>query len=210
MRPESKRNRSDQFTPKWRHFHPQATLIMRNPFAHDIVFRVADEHNVPYDYRLPANKICELPGGAVATLGLKEVVDRLIGNEGKDLVRIWDPATRKRYEDRVIVKVREAPQTAGGERGGEVNLAITEEELAERDETPQIEAEEQEFPGARRQAERAAEAAQENGKPAPAVPAGKTTKSSVSMRGGGAKQRDPELAAVAGASLGGDTQLIEE
>jgi hypothetical protein len=209
MRPESKRNRSDQFTPKWRHFHPQATLIMRNPFADDIVFRVADEHNIPYDYRLPGNKICELPGGAVATLGLKAVIDRMIGDEGKDLVRIWDPATRKRYEERVIVKVREAPQTVGGERGGEVNLGITEDELAEREETPRIEAEEQEFPGARRQAERAAEAAQENGKAIPTAPAGKTTKSTVSMRGGG-KQRDPELAAVAGASLGGGTQLIEE
>lgn len=205
MRPESKRNRSDSFTPKWRHFHPQSTLFMRNPFQDDIVFRVADEHNVPYDYRLPAGKICELPGGAVATLGLKAVVDKLIADNGKDVVRIFDPATRKKYEDGdpstgmkgVIVRVREAPQAAGASAGGEVNLASSEEELAERDNMPIVEAEEQEFPGAKRDE-------------TPPPPPAKAAKSGVSLRAGNGKAGDAGLATVAAASVGGKAQVIEE
>jgi hypothetical protein len=205
MRPESKRNRDVNFTPKYRHFHPQATLFMRNPFDEDIVFQVADEHNVPYDYRLPAHKICELPGGMVATLGLKAIVDKLIGDAGTDLVRIWDPSVRKEYEGKVIVRVREAPQQAAGGVGGEVNLATTEEEIAERDEMPVVAAEEA-FPGAKR------DRAEDSGPadlPAP-PPSGRITKPSTPLRAGNAKGRDPELAATAAASVGNKAQVIEE
>lgn len=198
MRPESKRNRADQFTPKWQHFHPQATLFMRNPFENDIIFRVADEHNVPYTYRLPAGKICELPGGAVATLGLKEVVDKMISDEGTDVVRIWDPIVRKRYEERVVVRVREAPQAAAVGTGGEVNLVSSEEELEERDNMPVVEVQEQEFPGAKRPSTQT---------PPPPT---KTNKSAGPMRAGNGKGPDPQLAAVAAASVGKGDQVIEE
>jgi hypothetical protein len=205
MRPESKRNRSDSFTPKWRHFHPQSTLFMRNPFKEDIVFRVADEHDTPYTYRLPAGKICELPGGAVATLGLKEVVDKLISDKGTDVLRIFDPTTRKRYEEQVIVRVREAPQEASGTVGGEVNLVSSEEELEERDNTPVVTAEEQEFPGAKRHADRAAAETAHDTLPPPA----RTSKPSTSMRAGNGRSLDPALAGVAAASAGTKDQVIE-
>jgi hypothetical protein len=187
MRPESKRNQDKQFTPKWRHFHPQATLYMRNPFSEDIIFQVADEHNEPMQYRLPANKVCELPGGAIATLGLKEVVDRMIGESKTDAIRIWEPAVRERYEEQVIVRVKEAPQRSGkGGPQGEINLASGDAE--ENTTAPTEQPEDIPFPDARPN-KRAKSSSAKTSAPDPGA---------------------PDLSRTAAASLGQHDQVIEE
>lgn len=149
MQPNT-RQKKDPLAPKWRHFHPQAKLIMKNPFNEDIEFQVADEHNVPYTYRLPRGKVCELPGGAVATLGLKKVIDRLIG-ENNEVVRTYEPSVRQKYEAQVIVKVIDPPQLkqrSGPD--GPIDLAQAEEDAAESDAPEQTEDQEvQTFPDAR-------------------------------------------------------------
>jgi hypothetical protein len=104
------RESKDQFLPKWRHFHPLSTLYLSNPFDEDIIFQVADERNQPIKYVLKARKVNELPGGPIATLGLKAVIDKMIGDRKEDALRIWEPAVREKYEAEVIVKVKEAPQ----------------------------------------------------------------------------------------------------
>lgn len=127
MQPTSK---ADQFEPKWRHFHPQSTVWVQNPFDHDVIYQVADEQNVGYQYRLPANKVSELPGGMIATLGVKEIVDQLIMNDKSDALRIWDKEVRLKYEEKVILRVKDAPaQVASQSEGGEIDLSVTGEGL---------------------------------------------------------------------------------
>lgn len=198
MRPESKRSSNDQFTPRWRHFHPQATLFVRNPFNDDIVFNVADEHNQPYAYRMPAGKVCELPGGAVATLGLKEIVDRLIGENGTDAIRIWEPTVREKYEATVIVRVREAPQRAGSGPRGEVNLVAADEDIDAPDErATATAANEPAFPDAKRPS-------------APQPKSKSQQRREAVMVGAGGGGGDPDVAKTAAASLGSKDQVIEE
>lgn len=122
MQPKANKN---QFTPKWRHFHPQATVWVQNPFDHDVVFQVADEHNVPFQYRMQAHKVAELPGGAIATLGVKAIVDELIQGNDKDVFLMWDANTRKKYEDQIILREKEAPIMQDIARGGEVDLTTS-------------------------------------------------------------------------------------
>lgn len=118
--------RADQYKPKWRHFHPQATVWVQNPFDDDVVFQVADEYNNAYQYRLPAGKVSELPGGMIATLGVKEIVDRLIMNDKDDVLRIWEAAVREKHEAKVILRVKEAPLTTGSRQpDGIVDLSVT-------------------------------------------------------------------------------------
>lgn len=201
MRPESKRERSS-FEPRWRHFHPQDVLFLKNPFDEDVVFTVADERNQPISYRMPAKKVCELPGGLIATLGLKEIIDRLIGQSKTDLVRIWEPGVRKYYEDQVIIRVKEAPQKAAADDpGGPITLASSEDEadIAAADEGPH---EERAFPGAKK-APAAAPPAGENKEPKPAFPGAKPFQKKP-------KEGDPNLANIAAASAGNGIQTIEE
>jgi hypothetical protein len=109
----------DQFKPKWRHFPVNSTLYLLNPFKEDIEFQVADERNVPYVYQLKAGKVGELPGGPIATLGLKAVIDKMIGNSKEDHLSIWSLEVRAKYESQVIKKVKEAPKpdAAAGPQG---------------------------------------------------------------------------------------------
>jgi hypothetical protein len=132
---EQRQNRRSQFEPKWRHFHPQSRVWVKNPFDHDVIFYVADEANEQYQYKMPSNRISELPGGAIATLGVKEIVDRLIGQSSVDATHIWVLRTRAKYEAQIIVKIKDPPQRAAKATGGEVNLAsdFSEEDLNDDD-----------------------------------------------------------------------------
>lgn len=149
------RESRDQFQPKWRHFHPQSTLYMRNPFKEDIKFQVADERNQPWWYVLKAGKVNELPGGPIATLGLKAVIDKMIGESKEDAIRIWEPSVREKYESQVIVRVKEAPQREkdSGPQGV-IDLSQPDGE-DDADAPEELEAEaEPEFPDARKTAQR--------------------------------------------------------
>lgn len=127
-------DKAAQYQPKWRHFHTQDVVFVKNPFEFSIFFKVADEHNQQWEYEMPAGKISELPGGMIATLGLKQIVDRLIGQHKEDAIRIWEPSVRKKYEDQVIVKVKLAPNTAANTPSGPVDLSAS----AEEDDTEQV------------------------------------------------------------------------
>ena len=144
MQPNEARN--DQFTPKWRHFHPQATVWVQNPLDHDVVFHAADELNRQWTYRMPAGKIAELPGGAIATLGVKKLVDELIQRDPKDVYNMWNAETRQKYENEIIVRIKDAPADQNSmTETGEVNLATNSDEVA--DEEPEAEPEvEEEVP----------------------------------------------------------------
>lgn len=122
--------RGDSFKPKWRHFHPQARVWVLNPFNHDVEFKVADDYNNQYTYKMPANSTSELPGGMIATLGLKAIIDEMIQNNSEDLLRIWDEDVRKKYEDQVIQKVKEAPENRFAKNGpaGEIDLGVKEDD----------------------------------------------------------------------------------
>lgn len=120
---ELRQSRKSQFEPKWRHFHPQSRVWVENPFDEDIVFYVADEANEQWKYRMKANAVSELPGGAVATLGVKEIVDRLIGESSNDAVHIWVLKTRAKYESRIIKRIKEPPQKAARHASGEIDLS---------------------------------------------------------------------------------------
>lgn len=161
------RKSRDQFTPKWRHFHPQSTLYLRNPFEEDIVFQVADERNQPWEYKLPAGKVSELPGGPIATLGLKAVIDKMIGDRKVDALRIWEPAVREKYETEVIVKVKEAPQRdkdSGPQ--GTIDLSVSDDDAGGDGAPAEVESKaEEEFPGLRSKP-------QTQQSPPPLVPAG--------------------------------------
>jgi hypothetical protein len=130
------KQRNDQFAPRWRHFHPQSTVWVQNPFDYDVEFRVADEMNVQYLYKLPANKISELPGGLIATLGIKELVDQLIMNNKEDALRIWDKDIREKYEDQIIMRIKEAPLHERASEGGEIDLGVKTIETKKEDDKP--------------------------------------------------------------------------
>lgn len=185
MQPETREEkRNKEFLPKWRHFHPGSTLILKNPFPEAIQFQVADEFNVPHQYVLPANAECELPGGAVATLGLKAIVDKMIGENGDDLIRIWSQPVRKKYEDKIIIDVIDPPELTRQNDQGVIDLGTKKQESAGKSST-KAKQEEPAFPAARRPA-----------KPAPGT--------------GQTFTPDPNLATIASQSVGNEDQLIEE
>lgn len=146
MRPDTQTSQNTGFQPKWRHFHPMDRIWIRNPFDHDVLYQVADEFNRPFKYRLPANKVSELPGGAIATLGVKAIVDELIQNTPKEEALMWDPPTRKRHEDQVIMREKHATMDAQMERPGEVNLGVTVGETEQTTEVPVTQHVETAFP----------------------------------------------------------------
>lgn len=120
----------------YRIFHPQTTVWVQNPFDHDVIFQVADESDNPFQYKLGAHKVSELPGGAVATLGVKAIVDELIQN-GKDVLSIWDATIRTKYEEDVILRVKEA-STATATRGpiGEIDLSVKNDDVVDEPDIP--------------------------------------------------------------------------
>jgi hypothetical protein len=126
----------DSFQSKWTIFHPQATVWVQNVLDHDVVFQVADEHDNPYQYRLPTGKVSELPGGAVATLGVKAIVDELIQNNRNDVLRIWDREVRDRYEAEIILKVKEAPLKEQQAKSGVIDLSLDDAVAAAEEEAP--------------------------------------------------------------------------
>lgn len=138
--------RDDGFQPKWRHFHPQATVWVHNPLDHDVVFNVADEFNNPYQYRMRAGKTSELPGGAVATLGVKALVDELIQGDPKDVYSQWESAVRAKWEDKVILRVKEAPASAQPVNRGEVDLTTSSDPDEDEADSEQVQADAPAFP----------------------------------------------------------------
>lgn len=134
------------FKPKWRHFHPAARIWVQNPFDHDVVFKVADEYNRPWMYRLPAGKVSELPGGSIATLGIKAIVDELIQNSKDDAMLMWDQGVRKKHEDTIILREKENKPLADAEHPGEINLAVQGGDVPE-EPAAAVTAPEQPFPG---------------------------------------------------------------
>ncbi len=142
---QPRQSKSDGFTPKWRHFHPQATVWVKNILDHDVLFQVADEHNNPYQYRMPKGRVSELPGGAIATLGVKKIVDELVMTNKDDAPHMWVLAVRKKYEDQIIVKEKQAPAPQQSGAGGEVNLVTNEEAFADEIDPEDKEIEEEPF-----------------------------------------------------------------
>ena len=123
MQPQS--SNADQFTPKYRHFHPQSTVWVLNPFDHDVFFRVADESNNQSEFRIQAHERAELPGGSIATLGVKAIIDEMIQNDKDDVLRLHDASVRKKYEDKVILRVKEAPSAVtASSASGPIDLSI--------------------------------------------------------------------------------------
>jgi len=133
---QPKTNRPDGYTPRWRHFHTQSTVWAQNPLDHDVVFNVADEHDNSYAYRMKSGEISELPGGAVATLGVKTLVDELIQNNKSDLLRIYEPAVRAKYEDEIIMRIKDAPMREAKAGGGEIDLSMSKTKEVEEDIKP--------------------------------------------------------------------------
>lgn len=124
MQPQSN-TQADQFKPKWRHFHPQSTVWILNPFDHDVIWKVADENNNQSEFRVQARERAELPGGAIATLGLKAIIDEMIQNNKQDQLRLHDLGVRAGYEVSVILRVKEAPQaTMSNSNEGPIDLSI--------------------------------------------------------------------------------------
>lgn len=145
MQPQSAQA-ADGFEPKYRHFHPNSRIWVQNPFDHDIVFQVADEKNNPFQYTMPAHAISELPGGAIATLGVKRIVDELIQNNKDDEMRMWDKGVRKKHEDAIIVRYKETSPRNISPETGVIDLSVKGgdmEEIA----TVEAPKEEEAFPG---------------------------------------------------------------
>lgn len=142
---DNDKKRSDVFQPKWRHFHPNSTVWVNNPLGHDVTFQVADEFNQPYTYRMKAGKTSELPGGPIATLGVKKLVDELIQNDPKDVFNQWDVNVRAKYEKDIILRIKEAPQNAERQKAGEIDLT-KDETVDDEDEMIAVEEEEPDFP----------------------------------------------------------------
>lgn len=126
---------SDQYAPKWRHFHPQSTVWILNPFDHEVIFHVADENNRKSSFRIGPRERAELPGGPIATLGVKAIIDELIQNSKEDILSLYVASVRKKYEEQVILRVKEAPAavTTDPEKGT-VDLSIGEDPKAKKEE----------------------------------------------------------------------------
>lgn len=215
MQPKTARN---DYTPKWRHFHPQSTVWVQNPFDHDVEFQVADEHNVPYLYKIQARKVAELPGGAIATLGIKAIVDELIQGNKKDVFLMWDAATRRKYEDDIILRIKEAPVMQEVSAGGEIDLTTSDEEFnAEDEEAAAAEPEEQPFAAARPQTTKPIVQDVDDGFGEPVVdpnpPAEDFEPAPVRepVSSGSGLPADPNVTSIAEASLAGkDNAIINE
>lgn len=109
MQPTQTPATANGYTPRYRQFPPQSIVWVQNPFDQDVDFQVADELNRPFVYTLPTHKVSELPGGSIATLGVKKLVDALMQNDPKAAVQIWDLPSRAKFEEKIIMRVKEAP-----------------------------------------------------------------------------------------------------
>lgn len=146
MQPTQPSTQTNGFTPKWRIFSPLARVWVQNPFDHDIVFQVADEYNRPYKYVLRAGKPAELPGGSIATLGVKQIVDQLILSTKGDEAHMHDPLVRAKHEATVILRVKETAPLADAGPAGEIDLSVRSEDPTEEETTTMAQPEEA-FPG---------------------------------------------------------------
>lgn len=146
MQPQASAQKADGLKQNYRIFHPQSTVWVQNPFDFDVTFQVADERNVPYNYRIKALSRAELPGGSVATLGVKAIIDQLIQANKKDILSIWDMAVRAKYEKDVILRVREAPNKVSKENPSEIDLTVNDKSLPKEDKATDT-TPEADFPG---------------------------------------------------------------
>lgn len=158
MQPQTAPNgqRADGFTPKYRHFPPTDRVWVKNPFEHDIVYQVADEYNRPFRYRLPCKDrngnlgcVSELPGGAIATLGVKQIVDELIQNSAtntENTLLMWDERVRGKHEASIIIKIASVAPKADPSNPGEINLGGSAEDIPQAPEEVPA-APEEAFPG---------------------------------------------------------------
>lgn len=137
---------SDGFKPKWRQFHPLSRVTIQNPFDHDVIFQVANEYNQPFQYRIRAHQRAELPGGAIATLGIKAIVDELIQNTKGDEMRMWDENVRSKHEADIILLLKETKPQINPERPGEIDLT-TAKDASQEIAAPVEAAPEEAFPG---------------------------------------------------------------
>jgi len=123
MQPQ-KDNTPDPYKPKWRHFHPADTVWVFNPLTHDVKYNCTDELGVKYEYIIPAQQKSRLPGGLIATLGLKHIIDELIQANPVDAAMLYDTPTRTRYESDVIRRVKSAGSVSDGVAvGGTIDLS---------------------------------------------------------------------------------------
>jgi len=118
----TQQTKSDGFQIKWRTFHPQSIVWVLNPFDYDVEFDVADEANNQYHYRILAGDTVELPGGSVATLGVKKIVDEMIQNNPTDVFSMWEKAVREKYEEKIIIRVKQEPANEVSIETGEIVL----------------------------------------------------------------------------------------
>ena len=130
--------RNDSFQPRWRHFHPQSIVWVQNPFDHTVEFKVADERDIQYTYELPANKISELPGGPIATLGIKKLVDMMVLGNKDEALRIWDQDVRAKHEAKIIMRIKEAPLMNKESLGGKIDLSVKARQEDTKEETTAI------------------------------------------------------------------------
>jgi hypothetical protein len=144
---QAARQASDGFKSKFRQFHPLDRVWVKNPFTHDVVVQVADEYNRPFLYRLEAGRVSELPGGSIATLAVKAIVDELIQSNESEIMRIWEEGVRARHEDNIIVRFKQTTSAVDSATPGEINLTVPSDSLPEEEEPEQPRAPEQAFPG---------------------------------------------------------------
>jgi len=140
----------DQFKPRWRHFSVNSTVWVQNPFDEEVRWQVADDHNNPVWYKVDARKVAELPGGPIATLGVKRIVDEMVQNEkyneDGDAMRIWEPEVREKYETKIIIRIKEDPRLKVESTADEVDLT-TSDPSTEKDVVETAKPVEESFPG---------------------------------------------------------------
>lgn len=90
-------------------------------------------------YNLPAHRISELPGGSVATLGLKAIIDEMIQNDDKAALSLYDLNVRARFEEKVLVSVVEAPMVTADTQTGLIDLSVGKGEQPKVEEAEKVE-----------------------------------------------------------------------
>lgn len=141
-----------QYKPNWKHYHPYDTVWVQNPFDDKIEWDVAEDilpGGIPVKntYTIDPHAKAELPGGMIATLGVKIMVDRLMQEAGED-VQMWNLEKRAEYEEKIVLRVKSVtpPEAKKGESQA-INLTQKETKTTAK-ETPKTEAPkvEPEFP----------------------------------------------------------------
>jgi hypothetical protein len=129
-----------QYQARYRHFHPQDVVTVRNPFDEELVWTVADDSGQQLEYILAANSVGELPGGLVATIGVRTIVDQLIQEASETdpglYLNLYNPDIRAKYEEQIIMKFKPAPVTQAPQQPGDqvrVNLTTKDMSMAPKD-----------------------------------------------------------------------------